>query len=109
MIFSWLDTKEVDEFADSVVADLLQRFPPTGVDLSSRKSIERVMKNVDKIMLRVADFARSRRLNLYKKARFGNRIKWALKEAQYPAQFIEVMTHELVTQLTLASQKPRAA
>jgi hypothetical protein len=109
MLFSWLDTREVDEFADSVVADLLQRFPPSGIDLSTRKSIERVTKNVDKIMLRVGDFASRRRLNLYKKARFGNRIKWALKEAQYPPQFVEVMTHELVTQLTLASRKPRVA
>ncbi len=109
MIFSWLDTKEVDEFADSVVAELLQRFPPSGLDLSTKKTIERVLKNVDKLMLRVGDFARGRKLNLYKKARFGNRIKWALKEAQYPAQFVEVMTHELVTQLTLASRKPRVA
>lgn len=109
MLFSWLDTKEVDEFADSVVAELLQRFPPSGLDLSTKKTIERVVKNVDKLMLRVGDFARGRKLNLYKKARFGNRIKWALKEAQYPAQFVEVMTHELVTQLTLASRKPRVA
>lgn len=104
MLFSWLDTKEVDEFADSVVAELLQRFPPSGLDLSTKKTIERVVKNVDKLMLRVGDFARGRKLNLYQKARFGNRIKWALKEAQYPAQFVEVMTHELVTQLTLASR-----
>lgn len=109
MLFSWLDTKQVDEFADSVVAELLQRFPPSGLDLSTKKTIERVVKNVDKLMLRVGDFARGRKLNLYKKARFGNRIKWALKEAQYPAQFVEVMTHELVTQLTLASRKPRVA
>jgi hypothetical protein len=109
MLFSWLDTKELDEFADSVVAELLQRFPPSGLDLSTKKTIERVVKNLDKLMLRVGDFARGRKLNLYQKARFGNRIKWALKEAQYPAQFVEVMTHELVTQLTLASRKPRVA
>jgi hypothetical protein len=104
MGLSWLDTKEVDAFADSVVAELLQRFPPTGIDLSTRKAIERVVKNVDKIALRVAEFGRTRKLNLYKKARFGNRVKWALKEAQYPDQFVEVMTQELVTQLTLASR-----
>jgi len=109
MLFVWFDTGEVDEFADSVVAELLQRFPPSGVDLSTKKAVERVMKNVDKLMLRVSDFARGRRLNLYKKARFGNRIKWALKEAQYPPHFVEVMTHEFVTQLTLASRKPQVS
>jgi hypothetical protein len=109
MVLSWLDTKEVDEFADSVVAELMQRFPPTGVDLSTQKAIERVVKNVDKIALRVAEFGRSRKLNVYKKARFGNRVKWALKEAKYPEQFVDVMTQELVTQLTLASRPPRPA
>ena len=109
MRFNWLDTKEVDEFADGVVAELLRRFPPSGVDLSTKKEVERVIKNVDKLMLRVGEFARGRKLGLYQKARFGNRIKWALKEARYPAQFVEVMTYELVTQLTLASRKPRVA
>ena len=105
MVFGFLDTKEVDEFADSIVAELLQRFPPSGVDLSTRKAIDRVMKNVERIGARVAEFGRERRLNVYKKARFGNRIKWALKEAKYPELFVDVMTQELVTQLTLA---PRA-
>lgn len=108
MVFGWLDTKEVDAFADSVVAELLRRFPPSGVDLSTRKAVERVMKNVDALMLRVGDFARGRRLNVYKKARFGNRIKWALKEARYPELFVDVMTHELVTQVTVASRKSAA-
>lgn len=107
MILRWLDTKEVDEFADSVVAELVQRFPPTGVDLSTRKAVDRVMKNVERISGRVAEFGRARRLNLYQKARFGNRIKWALKEAKYPELFVDVMTQELVTQLTLASRTAR--
>jgi hypothetical protein len=106
MVFGFLDTKEVDQFADAIVAELLQRFPPTGVDLSTRKAVDRVMKNVERIGERVAGFGRERKLNLYKKARFGNRIKWALKEAKYPDLFVDVMTQELVTQLTLA---PRAA
>jgi hypothetical protein len=108
MRINWLNTKEVDAFADSVVAELRERFPPSGIDLSKKKAIERVVKNVDKLLARVSDFARSGKLNLYKKARFGNRIKWALKEAQYPEPFVEAMTHELVTQLTLASRKASA-
>ena len=105
MVLAWFDTKEVDAFADSVTAELLRRFPPSGVDLSSKKAVDRVIKNVDALMLRVGEFARGRKLNLYKKARFGNRIKWALKEANYPGVFVDVMTHEIVTQFTLASRK----
>jgi hypothetical protein len=106
-MLGWFDTREVDEFADSVVAELQQRFPPSGVDLSTRKAIDRVMKNVERLGARVAEFGRARKLNVYKKARFGNRIKWALKEAQYPQLFVDVMTQELITQLTLAARPPR--
>lgn len=105
MVFAWLDTKEVDAFADSVVKELLERFPPTGVDLSTQKSVERVLKNVDKLLGRVTEFTRSRKLNVYKKARFGNRVKWALREAKYPPQFVDIMTHKLVEQAALASSK----
>ena len=109
MVFAWLDTKEVDAFADSVVKELLERFPPTGVDLSTQKSVERVLKNVDKLLGRVTEFTRSRKLNVYKKARFGNRVKWALREAKYPPQFVDIMTHKLVERAALASSKaPRA-
>jgi hypothetical protein len=107
-MLGWFDTREVDEFADSVVAELLRRFPPSGVDLSTKKAVERVTKNVDSLMRQVAEFARGRSLNVYKKARFGNRVKWALKEARYPDLFVDVMTHELVTQVTIASRSARA-
>lgn len=105
MIFGWLDTREVDAFADAVVKELLERFPATGVDLSTRKSVERVMRNVDGLLARVTQFTREHRLNVYKKARFGNRVKWALREANYPPQFVEIMTHKLVEQAALATRQ----
>ncbi len=108
MVFGWLDTKEVDAFADEVVAELLLRFPPGGVDLSTKKAVERALRSADRLLLRTSDFARSRRLNVYKKARFGNRVQWALREAKYPAHFVEMMTETLVTRVTLASREPRS-
>jgi len=42
---------------------------------------------------------------MYQKARFGNRIKWALKDAGYPGPFIDVVTHEFVKQLTLSTSR----
>ena len=56
------------------------------------------------IFARVEKFARSRSLNLYKKARLGNRIKWSLKDAGYPAEFADSLTFELVTVVTLAAR-----
>jgi hypothetical protein len=104
MLLDWFDSKEVDEFSDSIVADLVRRLPPSGADTGAKKAVERLRKTHDAIFARVEKFARSQDLNLYKKARLGNRIKWSLKEAGYPAEFADSLTFELVTVVTLVSR-----
>jgi len=104
MFLDWFNTKEVDEFADSIIADLVRRLPPSGADTEAKKAVERLRKTHDAIFARVEKFAHSRSLNLYKKARLGNRIKWSLKDAGYPAEFADSLTLELVTIVTLISR-----
>lgn len=103
MLLDWFSRKHIDEFADSIVAELLQRFPQSGADLSTRKSAEKAMRTLDRIFSRIGAFAAERRPNLYQKACFGNRIKWALKEAGYPEPFVEVATQKFLTYMTLTS------
>src|ERR671910_504973 len=102
-MLGWFNCKEVDEFADGVVADLVKRVPPSAIDAPAKKTAERLRTTNDMIFARAQTFARSQRLNLYKKAHLGNRVKWALKEAGYPQEFVEALTYELVTVVTLAS------
>jgi len=104
MFGNWFNCKEVDEFADSIVADLMKRFPPSGVELPGKKAAERLRKTHDVIFRRVETFARAQKLNIYKKAHLGNRFKWALKEAGYPGGFVDTLTYELVTVVTLAGR-----
>ena len=111
MLQGWFATKEVDQFADSIVAELIARFPQSGVDVSTRKSAERAMKSLEKMFSSISAFAAQRRPNLFQKARFGNRVKWALKDAGYADPFIDIVTHEFLKQLALsasARQKHRA-
>jgi hypothetical protein len=105
----WFDCKEVDAFVDSIVADLVKRLPPEGVELPGKKAADKLRKTHDVIFRRVETFARSRRLNLYKKAHLGNRFKWALKEGGYPGGFVDALTYELVTVVTLVSRAGRQA
>ena len=105
LMLEWFNTKTVDAFADSVVAELRMRFPPSGVDVQKKKDVERVLRGVERLHARVEEFARHGRLNVYKKARFGNRVKWALRDAQYPAEFVEACTAELLERLILAARK----
>src|SRR5438105_4084829 len=103
MVLDWFSRKHIDEFADSIVAELRQQFPQAGVDLSTRKSAEKALRTLDRIFSRISAFAAEGRPNLYQKACFGNRIKWALKEAGYPEPFVEAVTQKFLAYMTIAS------
>jgi hypothetical protein len=109
-ILHWFDTAEVDELARAIAAELVKRVPPSSLDSSTRKAAERLRNTHDAIFDRAAKFARTRSLNIYKKARLGNQFRWSLKEAGYPSEFIESWTYELVTLVSInsiAHKEPR--
>lgn len=108
MFGDWFNCKEIDEMIDSIVADLVKRFPPGSVDgMSPQKAAQRLKGVHNAAFNRVDTFARSRRLNLYKKAHLGNRLKWSLRDAGYPGTFADALTSEFVTVVTLASGAPK--
>ena len=109
MFLNWLDTKEVDEFADAIAADLLARFPPSEIEDQKRKGPARLKKAHDAIFARTESFVRAKPLNMYKKARLGNRFKWALREAGYPAEFADSLTYELTAFVTVKAGARRKA
>ena len=109
MLPKWFKSDDVDEFADSIVAELQRRFPPTDPDAPAKKASERMQKTYQAIFARIEAFARSADLNLYQRARLGNRVKWALAEAGYAKPFVDAFTHELVTVVTLVKTKRAAA
>jgi len=102
-MLGWLSRKHIDAFADSIVAELVQRFPRSGIELSTTKDAEKAMRTLDRIFSRISAFAAEQRPNLYQKACFGNRIKWALREAGYPEPFVEVAAKKLMTYMAFAS------
>ena len=104
-LLRWFDAKEVDEFADSIIAAVRDRLPPSGAEVAGAKDAERLRRSFGQIVARVDAFCQGHRLNLYTKARFANRVKWALKDAGYPGAFVDTFTQELVTHVALASRK----
>jgi len=104
MFASWLNTKEVDEVADAIVADLVKRLPPSPGP-HTRKTVERLKRTQDVVFARLEQFARSQKLNIYKKARLANRVRWGLREAGYAPEFTDALSYELATVATLASRQ----
>jgi hypothetical protein len=104
MLGGWLNTKEVDEVADAIVADLVKRLPPSPGP-HTRKTADRLKRTHDVIFARLEQFARSKKLNIYKKARLANRVRWGLREAGYAPEFTDALSYELATVATLASRQ----
>lgn len=105
-MLGWFDTKEVDAFAQWVVDELLGRLAPASLEEPDRKMGDRVHRMTEAISGRAREFAIAQKPNFYKRAHLGNRVKWALKEAGYPAQFVAAFTTELITLVTVAGRAP---
>lgn len=103
---SWFSTAEVDRFAERLVGEVTRRMPVASLDTPAKKSRERIGRMTDVLSDEVRAFGLSHRLNVYKRARLGSRVKWALKDAGYPEAFVDAFTYELVTLLAVA-RRPR--
>lgn len=100
---NWFDTKDMDEFASSIAAELIKRVPPSSLDPATKKTVGQLKSSHHAIITRAENFARTHPLNIYKRARVGNSFRWALKEAGYPPDLVEAWTYELVTLITIDS------
>ena len=100
-----VSSREVDQFADTIVAELIERHPPGGANAGERKELARLRKAFGRVFARIDVFAREHSLNLYSKARLANRIQWGLKDAGYPEHFVETATREVATHVALAGTR----
>ena len=108
MVFSWFNTHKVDAFIDAEVADLVRRVPPARLDgggTAAKKTRDQLAKSHDLLLRRARDFVQREKPNLYQKARIANRMKWALLEAKYPAEFVDEFAYALATVVAAASSQ----
>jgi hypothetical protein len=106
-MLKWFNSQEVDKFADWLTSEIIKRYPPEGLDTDSKKSSQRLKKVLDSLFQRIESFAEQNVLNIYQRARLGNRVKWAMREAGYPLPFSESFTHEVVTVITLMNARSK--
>ena len=94
MIREWFDTREVVAFAREIAREL-NRMHPIGNDVKNTAS-KKERKKLDSIVFRTRTFAQQHKLNVYKKAKLLNTIKWDLRDAGQDAALID----EIVASLT---------
>jgi hypothetical protein len=104
VVLAWFDTRELDDFADAIVAELVRRYPPSGEEVGGKKAFERLRRSFGATFDKIDRFLSGHKLNVYKKARFANRVRWALTEAGYRPDFVATMTEEVVTHVTVRTR-----
>lgn len=100
MFFSWFDTSEVDAFATSLANEFIQRLPPDSLTRGTRGAQGRFKDAVGGMLVRVGNFASGRQLNIFKRARLANSLKWKLHEAGYEKDLIDELTLDVAKKVS---------
>jgi hypothetical protein len=91
----WFDAREAQQFGETLADFVIGRIPPEAVDDSEAFVLKR-QEAMHKMLLQVEVFKVEHKLNLFKKAKFGNAFKWKLLDAGYTAEFADHLTRSLL-------------
>ena len=95
------DTRELEEFAAGLAADLGRRFPPASEARTDPGAAHQIKVILEGLSARAVRFHDQNKLGVYRKAKLGNVFKWKLKELGYSDAFAERATKELITKLAV--------
>jgi hypothetical protein len=94
-----LDTKELEDFAASLAADLARRFPPESEKRTDHGAQHQIKVILEGLAARAARYHDQQKLGVYRKAKLANVFKWKLSESGYSTAFVDRATKEIVTRL----------
>lgn len=97
MPFSWFDAREAKAFGASLARFYMER-APLGAETSGQKRGGKKAQVLEKMALQITQFAQAHKMNVYKKAQFGNAFRWTLVEAGYDAGEADELTNTLLLQ-----------
>ena len=88
MIIEWFNTREAVAFADDVTLEIEKLFS-VQESRSKLRNASKEQKKLVALLGRVRAYATKSPLNIYKKAKFLNAIKWKLQDAGHDKKFID--------------------
>jgi hypothetical protein len=88
MILDWFKAGETVLFAQEIVRDINRLFPPTD---QKGKAIpaKTYQKKFGSLIVRIQTFSKKHKLNIYKKAKLLNTIKWEMRDAGHEDVIID--------------------
>lgn len=103
-ILKAFDTKELEEFATGLAADLGRRFPPASEARTDPGAVNQLKVILDGLTVRAVRYHEQHKLGVYKKAKLANVFRWKLTELGFSDAFVERATKQVVTRLAAAKQ-----
>ena len=98
-ILKAFDTRELEEFASGLAADLGRRFPPESEKRTDTGVEHQIKVILEGLTARAMRYHEQHKLGVYKKAKLANVFRWKLKDLGYSDAFIERATKQIVTRL----------
>jgi hypothetical protein len=102
MILDWFDAGEAVLFAHEIVREVNRLFPPAE-QKGKTMSAKAYQRKFDSLVIRIGRFSSKHKLNIYKKAKLLNTIKWDMREAGHEevivSEFISFLAPLLVNQV----------
>ena len=95
MVLGWFDTRAVTAFAEEAARDIAAALPPA--EAPKRVRGDKRAKRFERVIAKAQRFAADNKLNAYKKAKLINTLRWSLKEAGYPDEFIDDIVGLMLT------------
>ena len=100
-LLKFLDTKDIEEFATTLAADLGRRFPPASEARTDPGAKHQIKVILEGLGARAVRYHKEHKLGVYKKAKLGNVFKWKLRDLGFSEQFAERATKEIITRLAV--------
>lgn len=90
MLFDMFNARETTVFAQQLAADIDRLFPSRPKP-PTPKTLQKDRQKLDNLVMRTQAFAQGHKLNIYKKAKFLNTIKWTLTDNGHEKPFVDDM------------------
>lgn len=95
-MFKWFDAGPAEAQADQAVADIRGLVAKDDLVSDGGASRKKNIAKLDRTIEHHRRLAATAAYNVYQKAKFANRIKWALRDAGYPDDFIDSVVRLLI-------------
>jgi hypothetical protein len=98
-VLKGLFSREVEDFAIDLADSFSRRCPPAGARGGGLPAMT-VAKAVDEVCNRAADFQRSKRLGMFRRAKLGTEFKLKLGELGYDKEFVSELTTRVLMKMS---------